>query len=1467
MITDYTITNYEGLRSQLSETDEHTYEKLCAAICEYVEAANPNQVIKKFELVNLIDELRARLGKLKREQKVRADVMAALSSIKHASKYNYALHEFHLKQLLISAERLKAAAPQQKQQNFFQDFFLGKESLFAEYKHLIDAIRLLIYPYPVNSADKSIQKMSAAELFEVIKQKLTIFNNLKDKDESLTIAKLTAHLRALNLELKQQLAQGLRQSWRQVLLGRTSINKRLYSSREVEVGNIEQPISIERVLMYATPKAKDTAVALGSTFASAHHSSVFTKDIGLDAGANSLGTGVTVANFGHLPAFESKKEVAKSINIVAEETLDVINGYVSAGKLFVEMADVFHIVGKRVGIKLQSGKIGRASCVFTKQFPREDGQIDVVTGGVGDCMAFAYIPSSGRVIQLSNPRQYKREMGYHPMSVTEDLSGGMLQRSLHRLPDGAILFRLTDGAWEALATATSPVEYDIQASRPYVETIIDTIKISKALKAFTQNNPKATAVDYCTYMRNYVVSQTEMNRQFLLNFIEELKQYLADYKGTEAYLELMNNTVSRKPTVKDFIVYAHQGNFVADLERYFKLCNFVTEETAKQPLSTLEDMLKAELKVGDDTMICVDEVRCHEPLVKILSKMTITSSQRNFRPSDLKETEWKLLARCKKMAVTNIKNSRVNSREAANSEETTKTLIRLLDLKSLLKESINADRSFVENSAQKIVHDNPESVFNHGMVLLAQSEIDNDAELAKQAFEYFLQASKKYHALSHAAMFHMLANKDLRLTGQAEDIAAWEKLGFSENNIRYILLSKALAAYGTAVNAGLRPEQSDLALLDQDLITYITTLRGEISEQAKQNGIFSFASYYGQSYDSLIAEALLFHGHNPELARKFAYNAAQQNDPIGWLLLAFIARSQDEVELHENIISHILESDDGSALYAFVLAKLYSYEDSYIDYAKAKQFYCRAMTAGYPPAFYEYAKHLLNSVAPDIFQGKHTSDRQMYRQCIDYLSYAVASGYPLAAQLLAKLRIQGRGESTDPFAEVLTAEAAKIHLQQTKIAQLEDGLAQLRQAECLYDVHWDVQSTIEQLEKLRKEHGAVRKKVGSPRHSVHNLLGLFSSIFAGNSSESTSEWETSTSLDESAVPRGTVSQASSSQAQGRQADSSEIYLIPFCESNRSVSRFDTTEQQDNALRELEVYLQSLYLRVKQKRFNAFDSNPDEPIFHFDFRYPRGSDDMALAGKYLDKVALRDVLASVSPVERKILATRLRHLFNNIKLTISKLNKNKQESFKHGLLYLAVAHKMPSMQHDFAAHELVAMQYCAQILNIALYQPVLLLNLPSADEYIAHQIDSLAKNIGKNSKQYKAQAKIYHEEYEGDLLISIYKIAAGFKVHMVTLMTKCPNLISAFITYSAVCEFGGKFDQEGGLINAFAAKYNPQSIEPIVNLHIHVERILAQGFDLKDVIQQSSASAPNLIGILNDYVCENTSMAKLAGCGI
>jgi hypothetical protein len=340
---------------------------------------------------------------------------------------------------------------------------------------------------------------------------------------------------------------------------------------------------------------------LGSTYFSNDKPFEAEETLCLDANYQQDHTGATADGYGHFGSLAENRKV----QLTAYRTVKYMTRYASLypdpESLMTDLPALFHHVGEAVKFSfLHPKEAGTTSCVLTRVFNTEKGII-LVCAGIGDGMVAVFDPVKKIAKTLISPRQYDRGGQFIPLSITEKLVKESLQTVCCEISDKAILFRMTDGAWDALPHKITKY-HDPQIQRDYLSYTLNEDFFFN--HCFTLDTEEATSQEYRKLFETYVQETIEKRRNKFIEQQQLIQKYLS------AFEEVHTNP---HPLMEDFMTWV-ENQYLIDfnnlLQDFLQNLNIDTTDIQKLPLANLNAQLE-HISVGDDITLhveCVSDV-------------------------------------------------------------------------------------------------------------------------------------------------------------------------------------------------------------------------------------------------------------------------------------------------------------------------------------------------------------------------------------------------------------------------------------------------------------------------------------------------------------------------------------------------------------------------------------------------------------------------------------------------------------------------------------------------------------------------------------------------------------------------------------------------------------------------------------------------------------------------------------------
>jgi hypothetical protein len=389
-------------------------------------------------------------------------------------------------------------------------------------------------------------------------------------------------------ELKQQKAQVLKDSGKLVPLERAK-------------NNLGQMLA---------PRGASSSGVLGSTYFGVEKSLQKEKTICMDANYQQGHTGATSDGYGHFLDMALNKDIQQAAYRTVKLATRYADFYSSAELLFSDLPRLFQQLGQSVKQDaMHPESSGTVSCVLTKLYSHESNPslCTVVAAGVGDGMVFVFDPSTQHVEVLVKPRQYNRGTHFSPVSITEALQGGILQRRMMHISSGAFVVRCTDGIWQSLPHLRSDVLVDPSNQKQYLEYTLNIAALKPELTLFSTQFPQANAIKFQKWLIQTVQKSIEKQKSFLIQEIHTLN-------GKIQRFGKRNNA-----NVSDFLAWVGQTdpNYSKTIWKFFEELHIAKDKVRD---ARMEDFLHQLNKIhpGDDIALNVEEVRAQEELQPVL---------------------------------------------------------------------------------------------------------------------------------------------------------------------------------------------------------------------------------------------------------------------------------------------------------------------------------------------------------------------------------------------------------------------------------------------------------------------------------------------------------------------------------------------------------------------------------------------------------------------------------------------------------------------------------------------------------------------------------------------------------------------------------------------------------------------------------------------------------------------------------
>ncbi len=381
--------------------------------------------------------------------------------------------------------------------------------------------------------------------------------------------------------------------------------------------HLSRPWTKERWSLDVHPETLPAhSVTLGSSYFSTDKSSEREAALCLDANYQQELTGATASGYGRSDLTRENQAVYQAAYQTAKLAVRYARLYETPQALYDDLPLLWKQVGQAVSYRhRQPTSVPGAGCVLTRTFmPSDDpDRCTVVASGVGNLMVCLWDPTNQQCHTLIRPRHYEKGQQYIPISVKDKLTGGKLQSILIDLPRGSLLFRLSDGAWKALAHHQSSLLIDPETHHHYLESNLDEKALGDYLTEFALQHPKATADQYRQLLQDLIESTIEMQKTQLWAQRQAVATVYHGIPDKETKQVRYFLEVARRDTM----LYQQTIGLLRSL-------NVALEGIEELPLLALGQQLK-QVYVGDDIALHVEVVGDKEVLAPAVSKDYVSS--------------------------------------------------------------------------------------------------------------------------------------------------------------------------------------------------------------------------------------------------------------------------------------------------------------------------------------------------------------------------------------------------------------------------------------------------------------------------------------------------------------------------------------------------------------------------------------------------------------------------------------------------------------------------------------------------------------------------------------------------------------------------------------------------------------------------------------------------------------------------
>lgn len=325
----------------------------------------------------------------------------------------------------------------------------------------------------------------------------------------------------------------------------------------------------------------------------------------LDADYSCGYTGTTVDGIGAYLDIKDNKKIMKSSKLTAKYVTRIVNNVKGPDALYNAIPGIFSNVNALIRNYFRKLVVESACGVFTKAFYHDENMCEVVTGAVGDCMAFAWVPDLKKIVMLATARQHDFGPQFNPVAMTDKLVGTMIQRSRVILPRNAVIFRMTDGAWQMLPNVQSDTLLDEVGKRKYLESTIDDEKLSQLFVEFDYEHSNATAQDYRDVLLDEIIKNVNSVKASLEPLLGRIQSVCLVEFSKERDMECKDVMFHE---FSDWLVFQDEETH-DDFLTMLKRLECVIDLLDTVPVLALCDSLLTKVDIGDDTTLAVQSLR------------------------------------------------------------------------------------------------------------------------------------------------------------------------------------------------------------------------------------------------------------------------------------------------------------------------------------------------------------------------------------------------------------------------------------------------------------------------------------------------------------------------------------------------------------------------------------------------------------------------------------------------------------------------------------------------------------------------------------------------------------------------------------------------------------------------------------------------------------------------------------------
>lgn len=290
---------------------------------------------------------------------------------------------------------------------------------------------------------------------------------------------------------------------------------------------------------------------------------------------------------------------------------------------------------------------------------------------------------------------------------------------------------------------------------------------------------------------------------------------------------------------------------------------------------------------------------------------------------------------------------------------------------------------------------------------------DSTPEDLKLALENLHLAINANYLFADIALGRFLLSTKYLNSGFDPRVQAWREAGMSEIGVNYKLQIEAFSylsratEISTIAQDGVQTASSQLITTIQELIQEVLVKRGTertcfgyTLDSYREHG---YRGDFRVSLEGIFASIAYFNHQNSAVAQHFAKLACAKHDPMGWYILAFMAKEYRQDDLVTACAYHMQKyCDENHPHYKYVKGLMYENGIFHnADPIMAQKYYDEAIAVNYPPAMYQHGL-LLSKSGDDVDEERGN----------EFLNYAINNGFVEANKGLAWNFYFDRGTKT-----------------------------------------------------------------------------------------------------------------------------------------------------------------------------------------------------------------------------------------------------------------------------------------------------------------------------------------------------------------------------------------------------------------------------------------------------------------------